>query len=104
VGTLAFKIGGSHQAALKLLEAVTRLGELALGWDFAGGDENAVVVALPWIAVEISRAVSSAISRAVMRYSMVRLSPRSMTPVQARIGVIAKASPGCGERTSSDPK
>src|ERR1700756_3126435 len=48
--------------------------------------------------------MSSAISRAVMRYSMVRLSPRSNTPRQPRIGVMAKASPGCGEAMASEPK
>src|SRR5579885_2341018 len=48
--------------------------------------------------------MSSAISRAVMANSMVRLSPRSITPLQARIGVLAYVSPGPGERTSSEPK
>src|SRR6266852_5262291 len=48
--------------------------------------------------------MSSAISFAVMRYSMVRLSPRSITPVHPRIGVMAYGSPGSGERTSSEPK
>jgi len=52
----------------------------------------------------ISRAISSAISRAVMRYSMVRLSPRSITPRQARTGVMANASPSCGEEIVSEPK
>src|SRR5712691_792706 len=39
-----------------------------------------------------------------MRESMMRLSPRSITPVQARIGEMAYVSPDSGERTSSEPK
>src|SRR5579859_3528754 len=48
--------------------------------------------------------MSSAISRAEMANSIVRLSPRSIIPLQLRTGVNANASPSCGERTSSEPK
>src|SRR5258706_1515725 len=44
---LPFEIGGGHQAALKILEAASRFGELTFRGCVAGCDKNAVVTSLP---------------------------------------------------------
>ena len=98
LGALPFEIGGGYQAALKFFEAAARVGEFGFGGLGASGDEDAVEASLPRVAVQLTREIFSNFLR-----GDVDLVDAFVTEIHHAFAG-AKDSPGCGERTSSDPK